>query len=72
MFSGANASLAALLAGLLSTSPACAGDGMDGMPDHGHNSSEFVLFLSAEAHHSLVMRYWPSTAIAFDCWLNFS
>jgi hypothetical protein len=51
MFSGANAPLAALLAGLLSTSQACASDSMDGMQDHGHHSSEFVLFLSAEAHH---------------------
>src|ERR1700730_13562231 len=51
MFSGANAPLAALLAGLLTTSLACAGDSMDGMQDHGHHSSEFVLFLSAEAHH---------------------
>jgi hypothetical protein len=51
MFSGANAPLAALLAWLLSTSPACAGDSMDGVQDHGHHSSEFVLFLSAEAHH---------------------
>src|ERR1700722_516697 len=51
MFPGANAPLAALLAGLLSTSLACAGDSMDGMQDHGQHSSEFVLFLSAEAHH---------------------
>jgi hypothetical protein len=57
MFSGANAPLAMLLAGLLSTSLACAGENMDGMtsmdgmPDHGQHSSEFVLFLSAEAHH---------------------
>jgi hypothetical protein len=51
MFPGANAPLAALLAGLLSTSLAWAGDSMDGMPDHSHHSSEFVLFLSAEAHH---------------------
>ena len=57
MFSGANAPLVGLLAGLLSTSLACASDNMDGMtsmdgmPDHGQHSSEFVLFLSAEAHH---------------------
>jgi hypothetical protein len=51
MFSGANAPLAALLAGLLSTSLAGASDSMDGMRDHGPHSSEFVLFLSAEAHH---------------------
>jgi hypothetical protein len=57
MFSGANAPLAMLLAGVLSTSLACASDNMDGMgsmdgmPDHGQHSSEFVLFLSAEAHH---------------------
>src|SRR5471032_365010 len=57
MFSVANTPIAGLLAGLLSTSLACASgsmdgmDGMDGMQDHGHNSSEFVLFLSAEAHH---------------------
>jgi hypothetical protein len=50
MFSGARARpRGALLAGLLLTSWARAGDGMDGMPEH--PSGEFVVFLSAEAHH---------------------